>query len=176
MADEHDKTLKALEAAIQMEIDGKEFYLKASKASNNDVGTQLLARLAGEEDIHRQVFENIYREISAKKGWPDERLQAEGLRNLKTLFSKAIEEMGTDVKYIPEEIDAVRTAMEMENKTYDFYNEQLAKARYDAEKLFYKEVAAQEKEHHRLLLDYYEYLKDPAAYFVLKEHPTIDGG
>lgn len=176
MADEHEKTLKALEAAIQMEIDGKEYYVKASQTSNNDLGKKLLARLADEEDIHRQVFEDIYRNISAKKGWPDHGLHAEGLSRLKTLFSKAIEEMGTDVKSMPEEIDAVQTAMEMENKTYDFYNEQLAKARYDAEKIFYKELAAQEKEHHRLLLDYYEFLKDPAAYFVMKEHPTIDGG
>ena len=68
MADEHDKTLKALEAAIQMEIDGKEFYLKASQASNNELGKKLLNKLADEEDVHRQVFESIYKHISAEKG------------------------------------------------------------------------------------------------------------
>lgn len=176
MADEHNKTLKALEAAIRMEIDGKEFYLKASQASNNELGKKLLAKLADEEDIHRQVFEGIYKHISTEKGWPDNGLHADSSSGLKTIFSTAIEKMGTDVKSMPEEIDAVKTAMEMENKTYDFYNEQLAKARYDAEKKFYKELAAQEKEHHRVLLDYYEFLKDPAAWFVLKEHPSIDGG
>jgi rubrerythrin len=176
MVDEHDKTLKALEAAIQMEIDGKEFYQKASRASNNELGTQLLAKLADEEDDHRQIFESIYKDISAEKGWPDWQLHADGILGLKTLFSSAVEEIGTSVKSIPEEIDAVQTAMDMENKTYDFYNEQLATANYDAEKKFYWQLAAQEKEHHRVLLDYYEFLKDPAAWFVLKEHPTIDGG
>ena len=176
MADEHDKTLKALEAAIQMEIDGKEFYLKASQASNNELGKNLLAKLAGEEDIHRQVFEDIYKKISTEKEWPDQELSSDGIAGLKTIFSVATENMEKDVKSMPEEIDAVNTAMEMENKTYDFYNELLEKARYDAEKKFYKELAAQEKEHHRVLLDYYEFLKDPAAWFVLKEHPSIDGG
>ena len=176
MADEHNRTLKALEAAIQMEIDGKEFYLKASKASNNELGKKLLAKLADEEDVHRQVFEGIYKKISSDKKWPDQGLHSDGVSGLKTLFSTAIDKMERDVKSMPEEIDAVKTAMEMENKTYDFYNEQLAKARYDAEKKFFKELSAQEKEHHRVLLDYYEFLKDPAAWFVLKEHPSIDGG
>lgn len=176
MADEHDKTLKALEAAIQMEIDGKEFYLKASQASNNELGKKLLAKLADEEDIHRQVFEGIYKKINAEKKWPDQKLHSDGVSGLKTIFSMAMEKMGNDVKSMPEEIDAVKTAMEMENKTYDFYSEHLVKARYDAEKEFFKELAAQEKEHHRVLLDYYEFLKDPVAWFVLKEHPSIDGG
>ena len=38
MANEQDKTLKALETAIQMEIDGKEFYLEASESSGNELG------------------------------------------------------------------------------------------------------------------------------------------
>ena len=54
MAKEQDKTLGALQTAIQMEIDGKEFYLKASRASNNELGKKLLRSLASEEDIHRQ--------------------------------------------------------------------------------------------------------------------------
>jgi hypothetical protein len=37
-------------------------------------------------------------------------------------------------------------------------------------------LAAQEGEHHLILLDYYEFLKDPAAWFVQKEHPSLDGG
>ena len=54
MSSEQDVTLGALQTALQMEIDGKEFYLKASKASKNELGKQLLKKLAGEEDIHRQ--------------------------------------------------------------------------------------------------------------------------
>ena len=106
MADEHDKTLKALEAAIQMEIDGKEFYLKASQASNNELGKNLLAKLAGEEDIHRQVFEDIYKKISTEKEWPDQELSSDGIAGLKTIFSMDTENMEKDVKSMPEEIDA----------------------------------------------------------------------
>ncbi len=59
MVTEQDKTLKALQIAIQMEIDGKEYYLKAGQESSNELGKKLLESLASEEDTHRQKFEEI---------------------------------------------------------------------------------------------------------------------
>lgn len=176
MAEEQKTTLGALKTAIQMEIDGKEFYLKASTASGNELGAKLLKKLAEEEDIHRQVFEGIYKKISASQGWPDDKIRHDGGKGLRNIFSKAVEEMTADVKTMSSEMDAVQKAMEMENKTFDFYRNRAAKATYEAEKQFYKALAGQEEEHHRILLDYYEFLKDPAAYFVQKEHPSLDGG
>ncbi len=176
MAKEQDTTLKALKTAIQMEIEGKEFYLGASRASQNELGKKLLEQLAAEEDVHRKVFEDIYKDISDRKGWPGKKFRSDGGKGLRTVFSKALERMDKDVNAIPTEIDAVQKAMEMENETYDYYKSRGSKAVYDAEKQFYQALAVQEEEHHRVLLDYYEFLKNPAAYFVQKEHPSLDGG
>jgi rubrerythrin len=176
MATEQDKTLKALQKAIQMEIDGKEFYLKASQASKNELGKQLLKSLAAEEDEHRKVFEGIYRAISVEKKWPDKEFHPDGGRGLRTIFAKALDHMDSVTKGMPDELDAVQTAMSMENETYDFYKSQSEKAAYDAERQLYESLAVQEEEHHRVLLDYYEFLKNPAAWFVQKEHPSLDGG
>jgi len=71
MVTEQDKTLQALQTAIQMEIDGKEYYLKASRESGNELGKKLLQSLAAEEDLHRQKFEQIYDAIKSKKAWPE---------------------------------------------------------------------------------------------------------
>jgi rubrerythrin len=176
MATEQDKTLGALQNAIQMEIDGKEFYLKASGASKNELGRKLLQSLADEEDEHRRVFEDIYKNISIKKGWPDKEFHPDGGRGLRTIFARALDEMDADIKAMPDDLDAVETAMAMENKTFDFYRSQSRKAAYNAERRFYEALASQEEEHHRVLLDYYEFLKNPAAWFVQKEHPSLDGG
>ncbi len=176
MANEHDKTLKALKTAIQMEIDGKEFYLEASETSGNELGKKLLRQLAAEEDIHRKVFEDIYKDISAKKDWPTNKLETDGGKGLKTIFSAAIKQMDKNVRAIPTELDAVQKAMEMENKTFDFYKSLGGKATYTAEKQFYEALVVQEEEHFRVLLDYYEFLKNPEAWFVQKEHPSLDGG
>ncbi len=176
MAKEQDITLAALRTSIQMEIDGKEFYLQSSHSSTNEVGKNLLHKLAAEEDIHRQVFEGIYQKISAKKGWPEIKISRAGLRGLQTVFAIATRAMSPNPPTIPTELKAVETAMDMENKTYDFYKKRGGLATFSGEKELYKEIAAQEKEHHRMLLDYFEFLKNPAAWFVQKEHQSVDGG
>ena len=176
METEADKTLKALQIAIQMEIDGKGYYLKASRESGNEAGKRLLQSLAGEEDVHRQKFEEIYRAIQGQKAWPVTDFKPDGGKRLRTIFIKATEEIGARIKAPASELDAVETAMAMENKTYDYYKSQGGNATYDTERDFYHTVAAEEREHYLILLDYFEYLKDPAGWFVTKEHPSLDGG
>ena len=176
MESEQDKTLEVLKTAVQMEIDGKEYYLKASQKSSNELGKRLLSSLAAEEDVHRQRFEEIYDAIRNKKAWPVTDFQPDGGRRLRTIFARVTEEMDANVKASDTELDAVQMAMDMENKTYDFYQNRGKDATHDAERDFYETVAAEEREHHLVLLDYYEYLKDPAGWFVTKEHPSLDGG
>jgi rubrerythrin len=176
MGTEQDKTLEGLKIAVQMEIDGKEYYLKASQKSSNELGKRLLASLAAEEDIHRQKFEEIYNAIRNKKAWPVTDFLPDRGKRLRTVFATATEEIGTNVKAPDTELDAVQIAMNMENKTYDFYQNQGKDATHDAERGFYQTLAAEEREHHLVLLDYYEYLKDPAGWFAKKEHPSLDGG
>jgi rubrerythrin len=176
MEAEQDKTLKALQIAIQMEIDGKQHYLKASQESSNEPGKKLLQSLAAEEDVHRQKFEQIYRTIQNKQAWPVTDFQADGGKRLRTILVKTTGETGAKIKAPATELDAVQIAMNMENKTYDYYKSQGENATYDAERDFYHTLAAEEREHYLILLDYYEYLKDPAGWFVTKEHPSLDGG
>ena len=176
MPSEQEATLKALETALKMEVDGKEFYLQASKASKNKLGKDLLEKLAAEEDVHRGVFQNIYDTIKNTKGWPDVKFRGDGGQGLRTIFAEALENMQEQKKAIPEEIDAIKTGMDMENETLDFYNARAKKTKVDAEKQLYEALAMQESEHHRVLLDYYEFLKDPASWYVQKEHTAFDGG
>jgi len=176
MVTEQEKTLEGLQTAIQMEIDGKKFYLKASQESSNEMGKELLKSLAAEEDIHRQKFEEIYEGIRNKKAWPKTDFQPDGGKGLRTIFARATEQIGTKTKASATELEAVKTAMDMESKTYDFYKAQSKNTTHDAARDFYEALAAEEREHQLVLLDYYEYLKDPAAWFVSKEHPTLDGG
>lgn len=175
MVTEQDKIIKALQISIQMEIDGKQYYLEVSKKSGNKLGKNLLQSLAAEEDIHRQKFEEIYNTVRAKKVWPLTDFRPDGGKRLRTIFARMTDEIGSNVKVLATELDAVAVAMDMENKSYDFYRSQLRNAVYDAERHFYETIAAEEKEHHLILLDYDEYLRNPAGWFVKKEHPSLDG-
>src|SRR3972149_2039858 len=114
MTGEQDTTLGALQTSIKMEIDGKEFYLKASQSSQNDLGKKLLEKLAAEEDEHRRVFVSIYKNISADESWPKKPYSGDGGRGLRTVFARALEAMNKDVKSIATELEAIQTAMAME--------------------------------------------------------------
>tara|TARA_B100000315_G_scaffold214542_1_gene213209 strand:+ start:590 stop:1054 length:465 start_codon:yes stop_codon:yes gene_type:complete len=151
---EQDKTLETLQIAIQMELDGKEYCLKVSLESSNELGKKLLQSLAAEEDIHRRIFGEIYEAIRNKKVWPITDFQSGGGQGLRAIFSRATEEMDSTIKVSTTEFDAIQKAMDMENKTYDFYKNQLKNVACDAGRDFYEAPAAQERGHHMVLLDY----------------------
>jgi rubrerythrin len=172
MATEQEKTLEALKTAIKMEIDGKRYYQKMSQTSDNKLGIRLFQRLAAEEDIHRMIFEDIYKAIQLKKAWPKVGYNPNKGKELKTLFSLASQ----DAKSSSSELQAIQTAMDMENKTRDFYQDQAAKASFEAERKYYLTLVGEESAHHAALLDYYEYLKNPEGWFTMKERHSLDGG
>jgi rubrerythrin len=176
MTTEQTKTMKGLQLAIQMEIDGKEFYQKAGQRSNNELGRQLFQSLAAEEGIHRQKFEEAYNAVSKRGSWSRPNFQPDGGKKLRTIFIKATEEIGANIKVPETELDAVKTAIDMEVKSYELYRNRSQNATFDAEREFYDIVAAEEREHHMVLLDYQEYLSNPAGWFVSKEHPSLDMG
>ena len=176
MEDEYGKTLEAIQFAIQMEIDGKQYYQKASRESGNKVGRELFEWLVAEEDKHRQRFEDIYNTIKKQKAWPEVSIQPSKGDILNTLFSEAMRAGATDVKAGSTELDTIAKAMEMENKTEKFYSSQGEGAVYDAEKKLYTSLAAEERGHYLALVDYREYLVDPSGWFLKTEHSSLDGG
>ena len=176
MEGERNKTLEAVQFAIQMEIDGKEYYQKASRESGNKVGKELFEWLAAEEDKHRQRFEDIYDAIKKQKAWPEVNIQPRKGEILDTLFFEAMRVAGTQVKAASAELDAIAKAMDMETKTENFYKSQGGEAVYDAERKLYMSLAAEERGHYLALVDYREYLVDPAGWFRKAEHHSLDGG
>ena len=170
-----EKTTQALKYAIQMEIDGKELYLKASHESGNELGKKLLASLAQQEDYHRQKFEQIYEAIRKSSKWPVVDFKAGAGKTLRTIFADESNNPTTTIKVAQTEIDAVRKAMQVEDKSYDLYHQRYEQAAKGAEREFYETIAGEEREHKLILVDYYEYLQDPAAWFVKTEHHSLDG-
>jgi rubrerythrin len=176
MTTEQEKTTQGLWYAIQMEIDGKEFYLKASRDSRNELGKKLLETLATQEDYHRQKFEEIYENIRKANTWPVVDFKSDGGKSLRTIFAMELNTPAPVKKSAKTELEAVQKAMQIEDKSYDLYNERYKQAAKGVEKDFYATIAAEERQHKLILLDYYEYLQDPAGWFVKAEHHSLDGG
>ncbi len=171
---EQQNTLDALKAALQMEIDGKEFYTRAAQESRDELGKKLLTALASEEDHHRQVFVRIYEAIRDKKGWPDVDFKPDGGRSLQTIFTGAGNQSEVKLRASENELAAVTKARAMEGRTYDFYHSRKQQASDPAEREFYESLAGQEQQHNLVLADYHEYLINQVGWFVSKEHPSLD--
>ncbi len=174
MTTEQERTITALQTAIQMEISGKEFYNRASHKSKNETGRKLLAKLAAEEEIHRKVFENIYEAIKDKHGWPKVDLLPDNQAELTNLFAEVSKISGQRLAETQSELEIIRTARQMEANTYDFYTQCSQNTSVPTEKELYQMIAQQEQGHNLALADYFEYLQDPAGWFVKKEHPHFD--
>lgn len=176
MLNEHSKTLAALKTAIQMEISGKEFYLRESENSNNHLGKKLFATLAEEEDEHRLLFEEMYEKIKTRKKWPAEPVVTSFQNKPHAVFQQNLQVVGPDVKPAMSEAEAVKTAMKMEEETYELYTNRKKEAAFKEEAKFYDALSLIERQHYLILADYYEFLNDPSGWFADKEHPSLDGG
>ena len=176
MVTEHDTILEALKIAIELEKDGKKYYLQASHESCNEVGRTLFQSLALEEDAHNHKIVEIYNVIQKQEGWPAEIFQPDRGRALRELFTQTCEATGVNVKGAAAELDAINTAIDKEKKSYDFYFRQSQNAIYATERDFYESLAGEEREHELILLYYLEYLSDPVDWFTRMEHHSLDGG
>jgi rubrerythrin len=174
MPTEQEKTIDALKYAIQMEIDGKVFYLKSAAESSNEMGRKLLASLAEAEDYHRIKFEEIFKSLSAKEGWKLVEFKVDGGRTMRTIFAKEMDKPATRIQPLKSELDAVQKAREMEAKSYDFYHARSEQAESTAEREYYTLIAAEEREHQLVLVDYDEYLRNPASWYVKTEKPHFE--
>jgi rubrerythrin len=175
MEDEQVRTLKVLQLAVQMEVDGKEFYQKASRKSSNKLAKELFRQLANEENIHRKKFEEIYKALKRGQNWPDVEPPFEKGKKIKSLFAEASKALGTKFKIAEPELEAIKAAMDMEIRSYNLYHSRSAESTLPAEKQSYKNLAGEERGHHLALLDSYEYLSDPTGWFTRKEHWSLDG-
>ncbi|MBE0431397.1 MAG: ferritin family protein [Dehalococcoidia bacterium] len=175
MEDEQARTLEVLQSALNMEVQGKEFYRKASQESSNRLARELFERLADEEDLHRQKFEEIYAALQRGQNWPDIEPPRDHGRKLKSLFAEATAALGGKIEVAESELEAIELAMDMEARSYKLYHSRGEESAFPAERRFYEALAAEEQGHRLALVDSYEYLKDPAGWFTRSERWSLDG-
>jgi rubrerythrin len=69
----------------------------------------------------------------------------------------------------------VEKAIEMEIKSRDYYKKKAAVSGSGIVSEFLATVSAEEQGHYLALIDYKEYMEDPADWFTRIEHHLLDG-
>ena len=166
--------LTALKTALQLEIDGEAYYLKAAGKSITPFAQKLFRQLAAEERIHLKKIEEIYKALQ-KKGKLSEKLNlVRPSSAVQDIFKKATGKLKDKAPAESSDLEAVKTAMDMEEESIALYDGLAKDARSSFTKRFFVLLSYEERGHYLALFDAYDYLTDPAAWLEKKEKIMLD--
>jgi rubrerythrin len=151
---------KVLEEAIQFEIDGRNFFLKAAEMAKTYVARVIFQTIAEEELDHIRRVKQIYENDTAFQKQEPPPL-ASRRSDLVNVFQEAKAQMGQTILLNVDEAEAVRVALQLEFKGHEFYNRLAQEATSDFEKAFYQHLAQEESVHFSVLRQMEEAVMNP---------------
>lgn len=155
----------AIKTAIQMEKDGYSFYQKAAAQTNSDMGRTVFKSIAADELLHLEVFEKLFEEKVGKDEWYNLVNTSNKYVDIQVFPKdlKQVEGASPDVS----EIDALRIAMESEQKAIDYYTK-IRKRSSDKEvNKIIDEIINQEKNHYFILEGEFHHINSTGYWFDL---------
>jgi rubrerythrin len=141
---------KVLEEAIRFEMDGREFFLKAAEKSKSYFAKLIFETIAEEELGHIKRVKDIYEQsaISEKQAFTP---MASEKSNLENVFQQAKKNIDQTLITNPDELEAIRLAIQLEIKGHEFYKHLAEVAQNELEKAFYHQLAEEESRHFSIL-------------------------
>jgi rubrerythrin len=172
MSTTDERMLEALSRALKFEDDGVAYYNQAMKIASNNLSLDILRTLRDEEVKHKEAILSIYEEV---KGGGTFTGKAAGAPMPD--FVSVFQQMGGDPpKSATEgELEALRHALEVEQKGRDMYRELAGAAPTEVEKAFYTRLGEEEITHVKLIEDSVGYFENPEAWFQGRERSGLDG-
>ncbi len=153
--------------AMQMEVDGRDFYLDLAGKTNNKGLKNILTMMADSEAKHYNVIldmqNNDKTEFSA---------DTEVLTNVKNIFMKMKEEKDFDVDISQAEF--YKKALKVEADSQKFYLERADEEKDPHRKEIFQELAEEEKKHCVLLENIIGFVSQPADWLENPEWYHLD--
>lgn len=136
-----------LDYAMQIEQEGKAFYLKQASMMEDSGFREVFERLAEEEEKHYQLLKGI------KGSGLYETVASTTVERAKELFSNSIKN--------PSYIAIYEQAIEFEEKSLDLYRKMAQEASSEREREAFLFLEREEKGHRALLMRTLQWLKSP---------------
>ena len=162
-----DAAVIALNQAIELEIKGQRFYLKAAECTTNPKGAEMFRSLADDEVIHERILRRQLDALTQGEGWVPVLSTVEGLpegvaevtADLAALIFPESEKVCEETLRPDEsDQDALLFALQIENESFNLYRE-LAQTTEDPNgKRMYEYLASAERGHFEQLMLNYEHL------------------
>ena len=165
---------KIIETAIKMETDGMESYQRTADRTSHPFGKEMFLSFRKDEERHLRVLKEILSDLSFSNF---EKYFGETPRSrIKTGFEEVANETREPVAAGPDEMEALKVGMKIEEKSVHFYQDALKKVTSSTTKKLLERLILEEKDHYRILENTYSFLQDSGDWFLWEEKGLLDGG
>jgi rubrerythrin len=166
--------LQALKDALQMELEGRQFYLEAARKVQNPGVRQILEYLAESEKYHIEKFNEIYRDLEKDPAWTESMAAFNPPHHepYVCVLAMAQADQETGGK---DDLQALLTGIKMEECSIDYYTKLARESKNPLARRFFMSVAHEERGHYLTLMDMHNYLTLPEDWFYVKQMSNVDG-
>lgn len=165
MAAKSRKLTEALNKALELETEGKAFYLECAEKTRDVNGKQMFKYLAGEEEDHLEKVEKIYREEFNKEFTEFREKYRKNLPPSGVFQRKA---PGASVDKKAGALDALNIGLLAEENSILLYSRLESMAQSDRLKKVFRKLAAEEQKHLLILRQAIETMTETGAYYDFK--------
>ncbi len=153
--------------ALQMELDGRHFYLDLANKTNNAGIKSILTMMAESEAKHYNIILSMQKNDKTEYS-----ADTEVLTNVKNIFMKMKEEKDIDVDI--SQVEFYKKALEVEANSEKFYLEKADEEKDPHRKEIFLTLAKEEKDHCVLLENIVNFVSQPDTWLENPEWHHID--
>ncbi|GAB4339963.1 MAG: hypothetical protein Kow0037_25480 [Calditrichia bacterium] len=173
------KSLEALELALQTEDDGYRMYKTAMEGELNELSRGLFSQLAKDELLHKDLIKRFYAQLNEAGTWAavseEDKKAGEMKGKYKTIFSEALQKMGKSGKEFSEsEKEAYQKAIEFEKNGMEMYDRLYNETEDPQAKYFYGFLREMEREHMEVLENALQFVNNPDGWLIQNEGWTME--
>ena len=167
---------EALAMAIDMEKEGRSFYLKTAEKATDKMTRDVFKFLADEESKHIEAIKIFYDgEIAGKPTDFDKVLAGKTPQAAKEAIAKLFAGLGEKAPVDKPDLDAYSFARDFEKKGEKFYLEAAAKATDPNVKKLFSFLVDEESRHFQMIDDSMAFLENPEEWFHRQEKWHVEG-
>jgi len=159
---------KAFQTALDFEQKGHKVYEETAKKTKNPIVAKTFEYLAKQEVNH---IEEIKKYIQQQKI----ELKGDKMEDTQEFFSMTTKKFKEKTELSDDDLKAHETALELEQKSYEFYKEQHDLTKDEKLKQFFKWIMMQENAHYEFIQKAYDYINDPIGFYSHEEKWVVEG-
>lgn len=163
-----------LNKAIELENRGHDLYEEAAAGASDLEVADFFKFMAAQELVHVKIIQKIFNHLGGDACWQEADGHISGnSANLNHLF------MTLTKKITPSSEESIISAIDkgiiFETEARNFYEDELPKAKCEAENKFLALMVAEENDHRQVLSDLKLFYTDPESWHLKSDNMHLDG-